>query len=316
MNCLADEINKFLIYSNYAENTKNKYKNKLLGFAKFLANNTDTTLDELHLLKVYEVYDTNDNFISYRPLNVLLVDSFFNSLIDNGYYGLRDNRDALAAFFLYLNRNYNFPNLMNEIDFDLNQYRPKNKRTNILSKHDTLKLIHYIVAEGENLERDVLLFSLFLMTGARLSEIADLKVKDILWEDNTIYIAKTKPNKSKIIPLKSGLSEDIKRYCIINKLDSNDSLFNLSKDQIRNLFYSYLNKAHLPKVNLHSLRHSFATTMVESGASITEVQQLLGHADVITTKGYVQTNISRNKNIVIKENNDIFRYVSKKFLKE
>ena len=201
---------------------------------------------------------------------------------------------------------------MNQIDFDLIQLKPKNKKTTILSNHDILKLIHYIVSESENLERDILLFTLFIMTGSRLSEIANIKVKDISWDENTILIPKTKHNKSKIIILKSGFAKDIKKYCTNHNIDSNNNLFNLSKWQIRKLFYGYLEKANLSKVTVHSLRHSFATTMVESGANIIEVQQLLGHADVITTKGYVQPNITRNKNIKIKENEDIFSYVRKK----
>lgn len=92
-----------------------------------------------------------------------------------------------------------------------------------------------------------------------------------------------------------------------NNLQGENYLFDLSQGQIRALFYSYLNKAQLPKVKVHSLRHSFATTMVESGASILEVQQLLGHSDVITTKGYVHPNLVRNKNITIQENDEIFQ---------
>jgi len=312
MNSMLKEIETFLSNSNYANSSKNRYKYLLIGFAKYLAYRTESTIEELHLLKIYDVYDMNDKFVAYRPLNTLLVDAFFNSLICKGFYMLRHNREALTAFFYYLNRNYDFPNLMQEIQFNLNLFRPKSNKTAILSNHDILKLIHCIVSESENLERDVLLFSLFFMTGSRLSEITDLKVKNIYWDDNTIFFPKTKHNKSKITPLKSGLAMDIKKYCAFNNLQDENYLFDLSQGQIRGLFYSYLNKAQLPKVKVHSLRHSFATTMIESGASILEVQQLLGHSDVITTKGYVHPNLVRNKNITIQENDEIFHFVKKR----
>ena len=59
-------------------------------------------------------------------------------------------------------------------------------------------------------------------------------------------------------------------------------------------------------VKLHSLRHSFATLMYESGSDITLIQQLLDHSELTTTKTYVHPNYIRNKNIRIKENDDIY----------
>lgn len=309
MENLLTEISLFINSSNYAESTKQKYKNKLLDFARKLAEMTHTNIEEIHLNKLYEVYDRTDFFICYRPLDHKLIDQFFESLMPCSFSVLKDNKDAIAAFIKYLYRVYSFPNLMDEINFNLNDYRPKNVKVNILSKHNLLKFFQKVVFNSENTERDLLLFILFITTGCRSSEITKIKIKDINWEDNTLFIPWSKGNKSKVIPLREGLTAALKRYCIKHGLESNDNLFVLTSTEMRNLFNKYLDLARLPKVTLHSLRNSFATFMLDSGAAITEIQQLLGHEDLNTTKGYVQTSYTRNKNIDIKENRDLYKSI-------
>ncbi|MDN4607956.1 tyrosine-type recombinase/integrase [Sporosarcina highlanderae] len=310
MKNLLTEINLFLNSSNYAESTKQKYKNKLLGFARKLEEMTNTDLEAIHLYKLYEVYDKNDNFICHRPLDKYLVDQFFQSFIPCSFSVLKDNKDAIAAFFLYLYRVYSFPNLMEKIDFNLNDYRPKNIKVNILSKHHLLKFFQKVVFNSDNTERDLLLFILFITTGCRSSEITRIKIKDIIWDDHVLFIPWSKGNKSKVIPLREGMTSALKRYCLKYRLESNDSLFELTSTEMRDLFKMYLELAKLPKVTLHSMRNSFATFMLDSGAAITEIQQLLGHEDLNTTKGYINTSYTRNKNISIKENKDLYKSVN------
>lgn len=311
MQTLILEINDFLSNSTYSNNTKRNYRYKLLNFSEELEIYSDIPLKDLHLQRIYEVRDINGIFITYRSIDVPLMDQYFRSQLHRGYYCLKDNKDALGAFFNYLNRNYDFPNIMKELNFDVSYYKPKNKRVPILSNHDILKFFHYIVSNNYNRVRDTLLFTLFLTTGCRSSEIVNLKIKDFYWEDEKVFLPQTKHNKSNMVPLRLGLAESIKDYCIKYNLREHDNLFNLNQTQIRELFYDCLAQANLPKVTLHSLRHSFATMMVNAGAAITEVQQLLNHADVITTKGYVQPNLTSNKNINIKENDEIYRSLSK-----
>jgi integrase len=202
---------------------------------------------------------------------------------------------------------------MDELDYNIVHLKPKNKKVEILSRHDILKFFQYIIFQSQNRDSDVLLFVLFLTTGSRSSEISNIKLEDISWEDNTLFFPKVKHNKSLTVPLRERLAESIKQYSIKYNIQTDDYLFSLNHAEIRKLFYEYLNKAQLPKVTVHSMRHSFATMMAESGAAITQIQQLLGHADVTTTKGYVHSNLIRNKNIRIKETEEIFRTASKSF---
>lgn len=313
MKNLVDEVNFFLTYSNFSDNTIRNYRYSLMSFSNEIAKITDTPLNELYIDKIYEVYDNTDTLIMYKPIDASLIDDYFNSKIHKGYSYLKGAKDAIGSFFNYLERNYDFPNIMKDIVFNVRSYKPKNRRVNILSNHDILKFFHYLVSYSQNTIRDSLLFILFLTTGCRSSEITNIKIKDIYFEDNQLFLPHTKHNKSNMIPLRSGITDSIKIYCLHNNLGPNDKLFDLNQDQIRRLFYGYLKKAELPKVTLHSLRHSFASTMVDADAQINNIQQILGHADVKTTKGYVQPNLSANKNIKIKENEELYRYFSRYF---
>lgn len=310
MENLINEINNFLNSSNFSENTIKNYGNRLHNFAQELSFLTDIPLEELHFLEIYEVFDSNNNFIMHRPLNTKLIEEYFLLIIKGGYYSYKDNKDALGSFFNYLNRNYGFPNLVKQMNIKVNKYRSVTTTADILSRHNILKFFHYTVFKSPNRNRDVLLFILFMTTGCRSSEIANIKVKNISLEENQIYLPKTKHNKSKYIVLRPGLSDSIITYCEKMNLKNEDFLFNLGGNQMRELFYKLLEEANLPKVKLHSLRHSFATLMADSGTPLTEVQQLLGHVDIFTTKGYVHSNVIRNKKIKIKENDWIFKSIT------
>ncbi len=108
------------------------------------------------------------------------------------------------------------------------------------------------------------------------------------------------------MPLRKGLTKSLKTFCTKNNLNGNDYLFDLSVQQFKDLFHSYLAHANLPKVGIHTFRHSFATFMSEAGADITVIQQLLDHEELTTTEGYIEPNIIRNQNIRMVENEHLF----------
>lgn len=305
MDNILIEIEQFINSSNYAESTKIKYRRYLTNFANELAVITKTDISKLYLNKVYEVYDLNDKFLTYKPLNIELIDEYFSDILPRGYDVLKHNKDALGSFFNYLDRIHDFPNLMEELSININSLKPKRKIT-ILSNHDLLKFFHYIVSFSSNKEQDVLIFILFITTGCRSSEIVNIKVRDFNWEDDTLFLPTSKGRKSKTIPLRNGICDAVKRYCAIYNLKNDNNLFSLNQHQLKKLFQDYLELAKLPKVTLHSLRHSFATIMADSGAAITQIQQLLGHEDIKTTKGYVQPNFIRNNTIEVKENKELY----------
>lgn len=314
MQILLTEINKFNSNSPYAKTTKILYSHYLNKFANELGEMTNSDPAELHLGKIY--YERLEvDIVRFRPIDAQLIDQILANNLHKGYDVLRNYRKALSAFFKYLNRNYDFPNVIEDITFHLNQSGPKKRTVTCLSRHQILKFFHFLVQYSPSLDRDVLLFTLFITTGCRISEMVNLRVIDIYWDDNAIFISQTKHHKSRIIPLREGLSKSIKIYCTKYNLLNESNIFSLKPKEIRTLFHTYLERANLPRVSVHSLRHSFATFLADSGADITVIQQLLGHSDLFTTQGYVHPNSPRNKGLVIKENEEIFERLSKKYFK-
>lgn len=152
-------------------------------------------------------------------------------------------------------------------------------------------------------KRDRLVFDLLVYTGARISEIVLMEISDIDFEARLAKL-RGKGNKYRIIPLSVVIVDKIKEY-VDNILPSFSS--SLFPDLTRNNYWAILQK-HAKKAGIdkkiypHMLRHSFATIMLENGANIRHVQELLGHTNVSTTEIYTHTSKSKLK----KEYNKVF----------
>ena len=141
--------------------------------------------------------------------------------------------------------------------------------------------------------------------GLRVSELVNLTLNDIDLYNDTILIH-GKGNKERIVPLgdyaKKYLSEylNVRSHLIIKKNGNSDKLFlnNHGKPITRNGFNFLLNKLLKEKgieknVTPHTLRHSFATHMLDNGADLRTIQELLGHSDIVTTRIY--THVSKKQ---------------------
>lgn len=163
--------------------------------------------------------------------------------------------------------------------------------------------------------RDTLLFSLLLTTGCRISEITELKVSDINFEDEMITILKKKKNKIQlVIVLRKGFGALLRKYQSVNELRDNECLFPgkaknipITRQVASNLFKKYLHLANLPDLRIHSLRHSFATHMRDEGMDLLTLMELLGHQKLQTTLNYTQSYYRRNAHIRIKEHEEFYR---------
>ncbi|MFP4514750.1 MAG: tyrosine-type recombinase/integrase [Parcubacteria group bacterium] len=174
----------------------------------------------------------------------------------------------------------------------------KNKKLPVvLSK----KEIEKIISVTKN-KKYKLIISLSYACGLRVSEVINLKVKDLNIDELCIYIRKSKGNKDRISILSEKIITELNN--IIAFKDNNDYIFESNRaDKLctrsaQSMFKKALKLAKINKpASFHSLRHSFATHLLENGTSIRYIQKLLGHNNVRTTQTYTEVSNPTLKNI-------------------
>lgn len=151
--------------------------------------------------------------------------------------------------------------------------------------------------------RDELILELFYQTGIRLDELINLKESDV--SSNAIKVL-GKRNKERIIPITDKFFSMIKEYRQLKKEEGilSDFLINTktAKKVSPKFVYSkvnyYLGKAtNLKKRSPHVLRHTFATHMLNNGASLESIKKILGHTDLVATQVYTHNSFKQVKNI-------------------
>lgn len=148
--------------------------------------------------------------------------------------------------------------------------------------------------------RDTAIMELFYSTGLRISELAALNVSSIAWESTcTRVIGKGK--KERIVPIGSYALKALHAYLesadhTVGPLFINKLRGRLSARAIESLLQKYLRTTSIPfNVTPHKLRHSFATHLLDNGADLRSVQELLGHASLSTTQIYTHVSKKRMK---------------------
>ncbi len=135
----------------------------------------------------------------------------------------------------------------------------------------------------KSIERDLLILELYLKTGMRRNELAELKVGDV--HSDFIMVLKGKGGRDRMIPLTPDIARRLNSF--VKDRPPDESVFELTGRSIGNKFYVFARKAGQKSIHTHSLRHKYATDLLESGANIRIVQRLLGHADLDTTQVYL-----------------------------
>ena len=154
--------------------------------------------------------------------------------------------------------------------------------------------------EGFLAQRDRLILELFYFTGIRLSELINLKNTDIDFSNSTILVL-GKRNKERLLPLTSDILSKIKELNTSNKnlfLFTTEKGKQISTKQVYRLVNKYLSMVtSLDKKSPHILRHTFATHMLNNGADINAIKELLGHANLSATQAYTHNTIKKLKTV-------------------
>ena len=184
------------------------------------------------------------------------------------------------------------------------------KKLPIFIEEEKMEMLFDEVDFGEGFEatRDRLILDILYSTGIRLSELINLKLEDIDFQKYQIKVL-GKRNKERIIPFSKGINNLILNYITLkNNYFSNritDSYLFLSKTGkkaypklIYRVVNNYLSKiTTLKKLSPHVLRHTFATHMLNNGAELNAIKELLGHANLSATQIYTHNSIEKLKKV-------------------
>jgi len=248
-----------LTLKRYSENTMVIYKEQVIRFFKYYPGAdpfklTDEDVKEymLHLLKKKKIS------LSYQKQVVSAIKFYFEKVL---------GRDTKKYYF--------------EIPKIKEQRLPV-----VLSKNEVKKIIN----STNNLKHKAILSTIY-SAGLRLSEVVNLKIADIDSERKLIYIRKGKGKKDRTTILSKDLldllREYFKQYQPKIWLYESTSRRQYSTTSVQKLFYRTLEKTKIDKkVSVHSLRHSFATHLLEQGEDLRYIQKLLGHKSSNTTEIY------------------------------
>lgn len=269
----------------YSAHTLTSYKNDLNQLEKYLDENYEETLDE----------------VTYP-----MIRSWVVSLIEQGYSTTSIHRkiSCIKAFYNYLQKSeYISGNPARNVQLPKN---PK-KLPVFLTEGQTHHLLDEI-SFPDNFEgiRDQAILELLYSTGVRVSELVNLDEDDVDFSSGTIKVT-GKRKKQRIIPVSERLLRIIKKYQQEKSIQFENTLTHLfvntnGKRVYVKLVYRIVNK-YLKQVSTaekrspHVLRHTFATHMLNNGADINAIKELLGHASLSATQVYTHNTIDRIKSI-------------------
>ncbi len=213
------------------------------------------------------------------------IESFSANLIDK--YSKKSRSLAISSLRFFFRRVIDRP----EIFVKLEVPKKEKKLPTVLSTEEVKNLINTAV-----FKKTELIIKMLYSSGLRVSELANLKVRDLDFQQNIGWVRSGKGDKDRLFQISESLSKQLQRY--LSKNPENQYLFAkdkpMSKRNIQSLVERTAKRAGINKrVSPHTLRHSFATHLLENGANLLVIQQLLGHENLETTKIY--THISQDQ---------------------
>ena len=178
------------------------------------------------------------------------------------------------------------------------KFAKRSKKLPIVLSREEIKNIIEVIRNPKH----KLLISLAYGAGLRISEVISLKVKDVNLEELTIHLKNAKGKKDRITIFPEKIKNDLQ--CLIAGKNPNDYVFEserggkLTERTAQKVFENALQTAGIKRdATFHSLRHSFATHLLENGVDVRYVQELLGHRNIRTTQVYTQVTNPKLKNI-------------------
>ena len=266
----VDSFEQLLALKGYSSSTKKAYRAHINRFKEHLKKDINEVTEEDIKKYIYYLININDNSNTYTT-------------------------QAYSAIKLYctyiVNRNIDLKNFP----------RPKTVKPlpKVLSEEDVAKILDSVI----NQKHRTILYVVY-SSGLRVSEVVNLKVSDIDSKRMTIFVKDSKGNKDRYTILAQETLTELRRYFKLYKpkdwlFPGADESEHLSVRSVQNVFKKACVKAKVNKdVGIHSLRHSFATHLLEYGTDIRYIQELLGHSSTKTTQIYTHVTNKDLKKII------------------
>lgn len=275
----------------YSEHTITAYKQDLNSFASYIE----------------ERYECTD----FTKVKQQMIRSWFAELADKKYSAksLHRKKTSLSGFYRFLMhkgiinnnpvRNVHLPRIKEHVPEFIDEQTLYENEVRDISKMEYPEL------------RDLVIFEMLYATGMRRSELINLSDSDIDFNRKLIKV-RGKRNKERLIPFGNKLLNLIKSYSAVRDSffedlpkDNNFLLTNAGKKMYANFVYRKINRmldnlSTIKKKSPHVMRHTFATHMLNNGADLSAVKELLGHANLAATQIYTHTNIKKLQEIYSK----------------
>src|SRR5690606_12077987 len=246
--------------------------------------------------------------VEFSEVNHKLARYYFSLLKEEGKAATSVNRaiSAVRSFYKFLQRE----NLVksNPIKFVHALKTPK-KLPVVVEKEKMTQLLEQWDSTDNNFEsyRDFIVMELLFGTGIRLSELLHIKEQDIDFYNKKIRIF-GKRNKERFVPMHSALVDELKHYLTLKKQENPENISDYlvvtkeGKQAYPVLIYRIVHKylsmiTSQKKKSPHILRHSFATSLLDNGADLNSIKELLGHAGLAATQVYTHNSAERLKSI-------------------
>ena len=267
---------------NLSNNTTASYNNDLKKLVNYLKEIHVTDFNQVssdHILQYFKIQRDSGIDSSTTARYVSSIKSFFGYLEDNSYIEKNPTQK-------------------------LSPVRKARKLPIVLTIQEIDKILSIPQIENISGLRDKAILETFYSSGLRVSELINLKINDLYFSDEVIRVL-GKGSKERIVPIGQNAIYWLNEYLMKSrphyekKMKSGNYVFlskrgtKLSRMSIWNIVTNYSKEAGIEKpIHPHTFRHSFATHLLEGGADLRAVQEMLGHVDISTTQIY--THVDRN----------------------
>ena len=279
--------NYLLVEKNASPHTLDSYLNDIDQFQNFLTHSG-------HAIE--------SSAIKLEKIDRLAVRSFMIYLYKKSYSGatMRRKLSTLSSFFRFLSREgYVKNNIVNS----LSAPRVQNKLPAYFSVDEMFRLLQLPKGEDFLPIRDRALLEMFYSCGLRISELVGLTLQNFDLDSRTVRV-RGKGGKERLLPLGHHCVQALKNYLNIRRAKiqkpSTEKLFlnhrgaGISVRGIRKVVDKYIKQGNFAGgVSPHSIRHSFATHLLEGGADLRSIQELLGHSSLSTTQKYTHLTLDK-----------------------